>query len=450
MHDPADPSSLRPAKRDLVSIDDFSNQEILELFKLAHEMGRDLRAWSHLCGGFILASLFYEPSTRTRLSFESAMGRLGGRVISAADMSSSSASKGESLADTVRVVGGSYADVIILRHPCEGAAKVAAEYAAVPVVNAGDGSHEHPTQTLCDLYSLWVEKGSLEGLTVVLVGDLRYSRTVHSFAYALARFRANLVFVPHPGLELPSYVLERLGRRQAYEPQHVTLRDFPDVSRDADVVYCTPQKPHQLSLFTEVTELDVPSYDALYVTRPQIERFVRDGGRAPERYLRIEPHTMAGKKFKATSLMHPLPRTGEIAYEMDKDPRSIYFAQAARGVHVRMALISVLLGRSSFKSPPPERVADGDEVVGSPLSCANPTCISSKEAHLGSRFRIDSRRPFRVRCAFCETERPVGFVGDRERRTAWRSGAPEAAVVRAEEMVLFESDEQVQRAAFAN
>ncbi len=229
-----------------------------------------------------------------------------------------------------------------------------------------------------------------------------------------------------------------------------TLRDFPDVSRDADVVYCTPQKPHQLSLFTEVTELDVPSYDALYVTRPQIERFVRDGGRAPERYLRIEPQTLAGKKFQATALMHPLPRTGEIAYEMDKDPRSIYFLQAARGVHVRMALISVLLGRSSFKSPPPERAHDGEEVLGSPLACVNPTCISSKEAHLGSRFRVESRRPLRVRCAYCEIERPVGFVGDRGRRTAWRSGAPEALRVRAEEMVLFETDEQVRRAAFAN
>jgi aspartate carbamoyltransferase catalytic subunit len=174
------------AIRHLVSIDDLSVEEIRDLFRWADRFAADTRAWSHLCPGRISASLFYEPSTRTRLSFESAMLRLGGGVVTAAEMTASSASKGESLADTVRVVSGGYSDVIVLRHPSEGAARLAAQYSAVPVVNAGDGSHEHPTQTLCDLYNLYVERGRIEGLDVVLAGDLKYSRTVHSFAYALA------------------------------------------------------------------------------------------------------------------------------------------------------------------------------------------------------------------------------------------------------------------------
>jgi aspartate carbamoyltransferase catalytic subunit len=189
--------------RHLVSVEDLATAEILELFGHAKRYSSDLRAWSDVCRGRILASLFYEPSTRTRLSFESAMQRLGGGVLTAAEMSSSRASTGESLADTVRVVSGAYADLIVLRHPSEGAARLAAEFARVPVVNAGDGSHEHPTQTLCDLYTLWIEKERLEGLSVVLAGDLRYSRTIHSFVYALARFGANIVCVPHRGLELP-------------------------------------------------------------------------------------------------------------------------------------------------------------------------------------------------------------------------------------------------------
>src|SRR5690606_22817565 len=160
-----------------------------------------LRAWSRLCPGAIMATLFMEPSTRTRLSFESAMLRLGGGVITAADIRTTSFTKGESLADTVRVVGGAYADILVVRHPQDGAARVAALYASVPVINGGDGAHEHPTQTLCDLYTLWREKGQLEGLDVVLCGDLRYSRTIHSFAYALARFRANIITMPYPGFE---------------------------------------------------------------------------------------------------------------------------------------------------------------------------------------------------------------------------------------------------------
>ncbi|MEZ6020633.1 MAG: aspartate carbamoyltransferase [Planctomycetota bacterium] len=231
--------------RHLVSIDDLSLDEIRSLFEHADRFASDPRGFADTCRGMISASLFYEPSTRTRLSFESAMLRLGGGVLTAAEMRNSSASKGESLADTVRVVGGGYADVIVLRHSSEGAARLAAEYSPVPVINAGDGAHEHPTQTLCDLYNLHVERGGIEGLEVVLAGDLKYSRTVHSFAYALARFNANIICVPQPGFEMPRYVLRRLQEQFGVEPVRADVRRLGDLAGKSDAVYLTPQKPHQ-------------------------------------------------------------------------------------------------------------------------------------------------------------------------------------------------------------
>jgi hypothetical protein len=203
-------------------------------FRARQAIRQDLRAWSHLCPGLISASLFYEPSTRTRLSFESAMLRLGGGVLTAADMKSTPRPrKGESLADTVRVVGGSYADVIVLRHASEGAARLAAQYSPIPVVNAGDGSHEHPTQTLCDLYNLWLERGRIDGIHVVLAGDLRYSRTIHSFVYALARFGANIVCTPQPGFELPGYVMQRLREEFGVEPVRADVSRLGELAASA-------------------------------------------------------------------------------------------------------------------------------------------------------------------------------------------------------------------------
>src|SRR5712692_7263065 len=207
----------RLKKIDVVSIEDLEISEIERVFALADGFAAGLEAGEQItsAGGLIMATLFYEPSTRTRLSFESAMHRLGGSVISSADMQSSSAAKGETLADTARVVSG-YADVIVVRHPHDGAARVAAEYAACPVINAGDGSREHPTQTLCDLYILRKKKGRLQGLTVAICGDLKFGRTVHSLIYALARFGANIVTVPQAGMEIPDYVLARLKAERGY------------------------------------------------------------------------------------------------------------------------------------------------------------------------------------------------------------------------------------------
>src|SRR5688572_19610975 len=289
-------------KRDLVSIEDLSTAEILELFDHADEFRANLRAWSDLCAGTIMATLFFEPSTRTRLSFESAMLRLGGGVITAADEKNTSRSKGESLADTVRVVGGSYADILVVRHPEDGAARVAARYARVPVINGGDGAHEHPTQTLCDLYTLWKEKGRLEGLDVVLCGDLRYSRTIHSFAYALARFDANIVTIPYPGFEMPTYVLERLRRAFGVQARAASVGDLPGIASSPNsAAYLTASKPHQLALFTELTPYQLGHIDAIYMTRAQRERH---HGESTENYPRISQSLLRSERLKDARVMH--------------------------------------------------------------------------------------------------------------------------------------------------
>ena len=397
--------------RHLVSIDDLSLGEIRELFSHADRFAADPRGFADTCRGMISASLFYEPSTRTRLSFESAMLRLGGGVITAAEMTTSSASKGESLADTIRVVGGGYADVIVLRHPSEGAARLATIYSPIPVVNAGDGSHEHPTQTLCDLYNLHVERGRIEGLDVVLAGDLKYSRTVHSFAYALARFGANIVCVPQPGFEMPEYVVQRLRREFGVEPVRADVRRLGNLASQCDAVYLTPQKPHQLSLFTDAKGWEVENVDAVYMTRPQTERFGA-GDDGVENYLRLEKRSMAAESLRDAVVMHPLPRRDEISSEIDNDPRSIYFKQAARGVPIRMAILAMLTGQLELGGHERLLAPDTHAVPVGPNPCPNPTCISRTEPrHVQPRFVVASRTPVRAQCAYCSRVLSFRFVG---------------------------------------
>lgn len=397
--------------RHLVSIDDLSLPEIRGLFAHALEFQKDMRGFTHLGRGMISASLFYEASTRTRLSFESAMLRLGGGTLTAADMRTSSASKGESLADTVRVVGGAYADVIVLRHPSEGAARLAAQYSSVPVINAGDGSHEHPTQTLCDLYNLWVERGKLEGLDVVLAGDLRYSRTIHSFAYALARFGANVVCVPAPGFELPDYVVTRLREEFGVEPQRADATRLGDMASQSDAVYLTPQKPHQLSLFTDARGFSVERVDAVYMTRPQTERHP-EGARALDNYVQLGKRSLAAESLRDAVVMHPLPRRDEISADIDGDPRSIYFKQAARGVPIRMAILGFLLGALDLSTDQRAPETRYYPVPTAANPCPNPTCISRTEArHVSAMFKLAARFPLRAHCAYCSQELVFAFVG---------------------------------------
>lgn len=421
--DPHPGRSAGGPARHLISIDDLTLGEIEGLFEHAKRFGEDLRGFSALCPGTIAASLFFEPSTRTRLSFESAMLRLGGGVITAADMQASSAKKGESLADTVRVVSGAYADLIVLRHPSEGAARLAVRYAGVPVINAGDGSHEHPTQTLCDLYTLWLEKGAIAGLDVVLAGDLRYSRTIHSFVYALARFGANIICVPHPGLELPGYVLTRLRDEYGAEPVRADASRLGDLATESDAAYITPHKPHQLSLFTDASKLRVDRADAVYMTRPQTERFgaLDDASR----YVQLSREKLEAPGLAQALLMHPLPRRDEISADLDADPRARYFLQAARGVPVRMAILAFLLGRIELpgSDQPAPRVFHDAPAGHNP--CSHPTCISTTEdRHARPAHRLLSRHPLRAACAYCDTELAFQTVGDAKAGVFWAREDP--------------------------
>jgi len=432
-----------------VSIDDLSISEICEIFEAAKRFAEDLQGSAGLCRGMISASLFYEASTRTRLSFESAMLRMGGGTLTAADMRTMSASKGESLADTVRVVGGAYADIIVLRHPSEGAARLAAQYSPVPVINAGDGSHEHPTQTLCDLYSLWVEHGRIEGLDVVLAGDLRYSRTIHSFAYALARFSANVVCVPQPGFELPDYVVERLRQDFGVEPLRADASRLGDLASRSDAVYLTPQKPHQLSLFTDPRGFSVDRVHAVYMTRPQTERHPEGHAKA-EDYLHLGKRSLAAQSLRDALVMHPLPRRDEISSDIDDDPRSIYFKQAARGVPIRMAILAKLLGKIPTSAAATGETARTYPVAQGQNPCTNPTCISRTEArHVAPLYKVSSRAPLRAQCGYCSHQIAFGLVGCSTTQHWHEPSSSEVRKIRPDHLVFLRDAEHAASLGFA-
>ena len=301
--------------RSLIDILDLTTEEINDLVAVASDIIQNPAAYAHKCDGKILATLFFEPSTRTRLSFESAMLSLGGQTLGFSEASSSSASKGESVADTVRTVS-CYSDIIAMRHPKEGAPLVAAMHATVPVINAGDGGHNHPTQTLTDLLTIHHEKGRFNGLTVGLCGDLKFGRTVHSLINALSRYEdIRIVLISPEELKLPSYVKK-------------------DVLQKNNIPY----------LQTTDLEAVMPELDILYMTRVQRERFFNE-----EDYLRLKdsyiltPEKLVGAK-EDLSILHPLPRVNEISVAVDKDPRAAYFKQVRYGRYIRMALIMKLLG----------------------------------------------------------------------------------------------------------
>jgi len=444
---------MTPTPRGLVSIEDLSCGEILELFRHAEEFGADLTAWTHLCRGAIMATLFLEPSTRTRLSFESAMQRLGGGVITVADATSSSHAKGESLADTVRVVGGPYADLVVIRHPDDGAARVAARYARVPVINGGDGAHEHPTQTLCDLYTLWKEKGHLEGLDVVLCGDLRHSRTVHSFAYALARFRANIVTIPYPGFEMPQFVLDKLRRDFGVHTAAASVGELSGLAgKENSVAYLTASRPHQLALFTQPTTEQIQHIDAIYMTRAQRERHAAEDVLRDD-YPRLSGESLRSALFKDVRVMHPLPRLDEISHELDDDPRAVYFRQAELGVPIRMALMAFLLGQIRLDASPPAQLSVQPGLsfqAHGGLRCRNDRCVTNRSGggHLVRDFRLLEESAALLTCAYCDKEVRAPFVGNVQTREYLPSGSPAAAKIKVDQRVYFVSEEQAATAAF--
>ena len=302
--------------RHLMNPLDFSVEELDELFDLADDIAANPSKYAHACKGKKLATCFYEPSTRTRLSFEAAMLNLGGQVLGFSDAGSSSASKGESVSDTIRIIS-CYADICAMRHPKEGAPMVAAGRSGIPVINAGDGGHQHPTQTLTDLLTIRALKGRLNNFTIGLCGDLKFGRTVHSLINALIRYSGiRFLFISPPELRVPDYITDLLTEKGIEYEEVIRLEDC------------------------------IADLDLLYMTRVQRERFFNE-----EDYVRLKDFYILNNEKMALAktdmlVLHPLPRVNEISVEVDDDPRAVYFKQAQYGVYVRMALILTLLGIS--------------------------------------------------------------------------------------------------------
>ena len=359
--------------RSLIDITDFSVEELQQLLETACDISENPEKYSQACKGKKLATLFFEPSTRTRLSFEAAMMELGGNVIGFSDAGSSSASKGESIADTAKMIS-CYADIMAMRHPKEGAPYVASRSAWVPVINAGDGGHCHPTQTLADLLTIYRELGRLDDLTIGCCGDLKYGRPVHSLLSAMGRYRnIKVVLISPEELRLPKYVkyevLDKNG--MAYE---------------------------------EVTSLDdaMPKLDVLYMTRIQRERFdsFDEYERLKDSYILTEDKMQLAKP--TMRVLHPLPRVNEISVKVDADPRAAYFRQALNGKYMRMALILKLLKEAGEDFP-----EETGELLVDELVCDNPRCITSTEQELAHVFKCVNRENGIYRCIYCEGKKKI-------------------------------------------
>lgn len=362
--------------RSLIDILDLSVEEINDLCVVASDIIAEPARYAHKCDGRILATLFFEPSTRTRLSFESAMLSLGGKVLGFSDANSSSTAKGESVSDTIEVVSG-YCDIIAMRHPKEGAPLVATRRSLVPLINAGDGGHNHPTQTLTDLLTIYHKKGHFNDLTIGLCGDLKFGRTVHSLINAMSRYTGiKFVLISPEELKLPQYV-----------------KDEAIISKGID--------------FVETTDLEaaMPELDILYMTRIQKERFFHE-----EEYLRLkDSYILTPEKLETAKqdlcILHPLPRVNEISVAVDNDPRACYFEQARYGRFIRMALILKLLGIDADAADSTEASEpDLSDVLTDTFFCKNPRCITSVEQELPHLFKLADKEHHIYRCIYCESE----------------------------------------------
>ena len=356
--------------RSLISILDFTTEELDQLISTAKDIAAHPEKYWDACAHKKLATLFFEPSTRTRLSFEAAMLELGGTVLGFSEAGSSSAAKGESVADTAKTVS-CYADIIAMRHPREGAPYVASRAATIPVINAGDGGHNHPTQTLADLLTINRELGRLNNLTIGLCGDLKYGRTVHSLIEAMSRYEGiKFVLISPKELQLPSYIRYNVLEK------------------------------HQIP-YTEVETMEevMASLDVLYMTRIQRERFddKAEYERLKDSYvLTTEKMSLAKKEM---AVLHPLPRVNEISVKVDDDPRAAYFRQALNGKYMRMALILKLLAEA--KADPVKEAVDTTDFVYD-FVCHNPKCISQVEQELPQIFKLTDKAANIHRCIYCE------------------------------------------------
>lgn len=357
--------------RSLIDVVDLSVKELDELMGVANDIIRNPDKYKEACKGKKIATLFFEPSTRTRLSFEAAMLELGGSIIGFSSADSSSAAKGESMADTARVIS-CYADIIAMRTPQEGAALVAALNARVPIINAGDGGHKHPTQTLADLLTIKREKGRLDNLTVGYCGDLKYGRTVHSLIGALSRYKGiKTVLISPEELKVPSYVRHDILEKNGME-------------------------------YEEVSDLEqaLPKLDVLYMTRIQRERFLD-----PREYERLkDSYVLTAEKMKKAKkdgiVLHPLPRVNEISTDVDTDPRACYFKQVECGKYMRMALIMKLLEEAEKDKS--AVTIKGENLVYDKYKCHNPKCISRTEQELRNIATSSPSSPDILRCIYCE------------------------------------------------
>lgn len=361
--------------RSVIDIVDLTKEEIDDLIATANDIIENPEKYSEKCKGKKLATLFYEPSTRTRLSFESAMYELGGNVIGFSQASSSSATKGESVADTAKVIS-EYASIIAMRSPKEGAAYVAAKNAKIPVINAGDGGHCHPTQTLADLLTISREKGRLHDLTVGFCGDLKYGRTVHSLISALSRYTGiKIVLISPDELKLPGFV-----KYEVLEKYGMEYRETANL------------------------EESLPELDVLYMTRIQEERFTDRAQyeRLKDSYvLNVEKLALAKED---TIVLHPLPRVNEISVKVDDDKRACYFKQVANGKYMRMALILKLLEEA--KDGVKTQFSTKDMLVNK-LRCENERCISRTEQELDSLFELKDKSRGIARCVYCEAKQTI-------------------------------------------
>ena len=356
--------------RHLIDIKELKVEEIEELIKVAKDIMQFPEKYSEKCKHKKLATLFFEPSTRTRLSFEAAMMELGGNVLGFSSAQSSSTSKGESVSDTIRTVG-CYADIIAMRHPKEGAPLVASLKSTVPIINAGDGGHNHPTQTLTDLLTISCEKGRLDNLTIGLCGDLKFGRTVHSLITAMSRHKnIKFVLISPDELKVPEYVKEEILEKNKI--QYIETNDL---------------------------EKYMDKLDILYMTRVQRERFSDE-----EEYLRLkDSYILNNSKLKKAKsdlcIMHPLPRVNEISTEVDDDPRAAYFRQVKYGKYIRMALILKLINQNNEDNTIKNN--DKKEIVNE-IKCKNPSCITTIEQELDNVFVLTDEEKNTYRCKYCE------------------------------------------------
>ncbi len=347
----------------VIDLEDLSKSELMEIITLANQIMANPAEYADACKGKILATLFYEPSTRTQMSFKTAMLRLGGSVIGFDNPQNSSVSKGESLKDTITVVGG-YTDIIAIRHPLEGAAKAASMYSAAPVINAGDGGHLHPTQTLTDVVTLYNEKGTLDNMCIGLCGDLKNGRTVHSLIKTMSHFKGNkFVLISTPELTVPQYIKDILNASSCH--------------------------------YTEVSGLKeaMPMLDMLYMTRIQRERFSSEAEYEKQKGVFVLDREKLLDAKRDLKILHPLPRVDEIAEDVDYDPRAKYFVQTVYGMYARMALIMTML-KDGDRTPMPRKFDTHN------VKCKNPRCITTIEQYLPKRFRAVGGDM--LLCRYCE------------------------------------------------